>query len=72
MPFVAWGVGVEAGADLYALNDDYRDPGDRRTRYGAKRPPVRNGDAANLATRLLGLGRVPGSEFGFDVRLDVS
>jgi hypothetical protein len=72
IPFVVWGVGVSAGADLYALNDDYRDPGDRRTRYGAKRPPVRNGDVANLATRLLGLGRVPGSEFGFDVRLNVS
>lgn len=72
VPFVVWGVGVAAGADLYALNDDYRDPGDRRTRYGAKRPPVRNGDAANLVTRLLGLGRIPGSEFGFGVRLNVS
>ncbi len=66
VPFVVWGVGVAADADLYELNDDYRDPGRRRTTYGAKRPPVRNGDAANLATRLLGLGRVPGSEFGFD------
>ena len=72
VPFVVWGVGVEPGADLYELNDDYRDPASRRTRYGAVRPPVRNGDAANLTTRLLGLGRVPGSEFGFDVRLDVS
>lgn len=72
VPFVVWGVGVKAGADLYALNGDYRDPGSRRTTYDAERPPVRNGDAANLATRLLGLGRVPGSEFGFDVRLNVS
>lgn len=72
VPFIVWGVGVEAGADLYNLNDDYRDPGSRSTRYDAARPPVRNGDAANLATRLLGLGRVPGSEFGFDVELDVS
>lgn len=71
VPFIAWGVGVSAGTDLYALNDDYRDPGSRRTRYGASRPPVRNADAANLATRLLGLGRVPGSEFGVGVRLDV-
>lgn len=71
VPFVAWGIGVSAGSDLYDLNDDYRDPGSRRTRYDAKRPPVRNGDAANLATRLLGLGRVPGSEFGFGVRLNV-
>lgn len=72
VPFVVWGVGVEAGAALYALNDDYRDPGNRRTTYAAKRPPVRNGDAANLATRLLGLGRIPHSEFGFDRRLHVS
>lgn len=71
VPFVVWGVGVSPGSDLYVLNDDYRDPGDRRTRYDALRPPVRNGDAANLATRLLGLGRIPGSEFGFGVRLDV-
>ena len=72
VPFVVWGVGVEVGADLYELNNDYRDPGSRRTTYGAARPAVRNSDAANLATRLLGLGRVPGSEFGFDQRLDVS
>lgn len=72
VPFVAWGVGVTPGADLYALNDDYRDPGNRRTRYGAKRPPVRNADVANLTTRLLGLGRVPGSEIGYGVRLNVS
>ncbi len=72
IPFVVWGVGAAAGADLYELNDDYRDPGSRRTKYGAKRQPVRNGDAANLATRLLGLGRIPHSEFGFDRRLDVS
>lgn len=71
VPFVVWGVGTGAGADLYELNDDYRDPGSRRTKYGAKRPPVRNGDAANLTTRLLGLGRVPGSEFGVGVRLNV-
>lgn len=72
VPFVVWGVGVEAGADLYELNEDYRDPGSRRTTYAAQRPPIRNGDAANLTTRLLGLGRVPGSEFGFGARLHVS
>lgn len=71
VPFVVWGVGVSAGSDLYELNDDYRNPRHRRTRYAAKRPPVRNGDVANLTTRLLGLGRVPGSEFGWDERLDV-
>lgn len=71
VPFVVWGVGVAAGADLYELNRDYRDPGHRRTTYDAKRQPVRNADAANLATRLLGLGRVPHSEFGFRTRLNV-
>jgi predicted AlkP superfamily pyrophosphatase or phosphodiesterase len=62
VPFVVWGAGVAAGTDLYDLNDG----------YGAERPPVRNGDVANLVTRLLGLGRVPGSEIGYDERLDVS
>lgn len=72
VPFVVWGVGAAAGADLYELNDDYRDPGRRRTRYGAQRPPVRNGDVANLVTDLLGLRPVPGSEFNPGQDLDVS
>ena len=72
IPFVVWGVGVAAGADLYELNPDYRDPGRRRTRYGAQRPPVRNGDVANLVTDLLGLDPVPGSEFDSRQDLDVS
>ena len=71
IPFVVWGAGVEAGADLYDLNPDFRDPGTRRTRYGLKRPPVRNGDAANLATDLLGLRALPGSQFNADQSLDV-
>ncbi len=72
IPFVAWGAGVSDGADLYDLNPDYRDPGRRRTRYAAQRQPVRNADVADLASRLLGLGVVPGSEFGSDSPLDVS
>lgn len=72
VPFVVWGVGVAQGADLYELNGDYRDPGRRRTRYGAKRPPVRNGDVANLATDLLGLRPVKGSLFNAAQNLDVS
>lgn len=70
IPFVVWGAGVRAGADLYELNDDYRNPGVRRSRY-SRRPPVRNGDVANLATRLLGLGTVPGSRVGARQSLDV-
>jgi hypothetical protein len=71
IPFVVWGAGVKAGANLYRLNDDYRNPGTHRTRYGVRRPPVRNGDAANLATDLLGLPAVAGSQFNADQSLDV-
>ncbi len=72
IPFVVWGAGVQAGANLYALNRrDYRNPRRYRTRYGQGRPPVRNGDAANLATDLLGLRAVPGSRFNADQSLDV-
>ncbi len=72
IPFIVWGAGVAKGADLYTLNaGDYRDPGRARTKYGFKRPPVRNGDAANLATDLLGLRAVRGSQFNRDQSLDV-
>ena len=65
------GPGVTPGSDLYDLNPDYRDPGTGRPSY-AGRQPVRNGDLADLATRLLGLGPVPGSVFGARSQLDVS
>lgn len=62
VPFVVWGPGVEHG-DLYAMNPSYSNPA--RSRPDLTGPqPVRNGDLANLATDLLGLGPVPGS--GFD------
>ena len=61
IPFVVWGARIRH-ADLYELNaDDYRDPGDAWPSYAGIQP-VRNGDVANLATELLGLGPVPGSE----------
>lgn len=71
IPFFAWGAGVPAGADLYDLNPARRDPGDSRPPYGVT-PPVRNGDLANLATSLLGLGPVPGSVFDRDQSLRVT
>ena len=62
IPFMVWGSGVAAGTDLYGLNPDRARPGGRRVSYRST-PPVRNGDAANLALSHLGLPPVPGSEF---------
>lgn len=72
VPFLAWGAGVAAGADLYALNSDYADPGRRRTGYATAPPPVRNAALANLVTDLLALGPVPGSEINARQDLDLS
>ena len=71
VPFLVWGAGAAHGAGLYRLNPDYADPGRRRTRYGSARQPVRNGDVANLATDLLGLPAVRGSEHDAAQDLDV-
>ncbi len=65
IPFYVWGPGVAAGADLYALQGANRaDPGTARPDHAAAAQPIRNGDAANLAARLLGLPPVPGSTIG--------
>ncbi len=62
VPFAIWGRGIDRGG-LYRMNPDYRNP--RKKRVGATgAQPVRNGDVANLSTRLLGLGTVPGSRWG--------
>lgn len=71
VPFFAWGSGIAAGHDLYDLNPSRQDPGDSRTTYGGPQP-IRNGELANIATGLLGLPRVPGSEFDADQRLAVT
>jgi Type I phosphodiesterase / nucleotide pyrophosphatase len=62
IPFIVWGRTVARGTNLYGLNPDYANPGDRRTSYADPRQPVRNGAVANLALDLLGLGAVRGSE----------
>jgi predicted AlkP superfamily pyrophosphatase or phosphodiesterase len=67
--FMARGAAVDRGVDLYAINPTYQDPGTRRTVYGMRRPPVRNGMIANLALDLLDLPAVEGSEL--DARMDL-
>ncbi len=67
--FMARGAAVDRGVDLYAINRTYKNPGARRTVYGARRQPVRNAMIANLALDLLDLPVVEGSEF--DTTLDL-
>jgi hypothetical protein len=71
IPVFVWGPGVEAGADLYALNPTSRqDPGapiapggapQPRPDYDAPGQPIRDGGMGNLALSLLGLPPIPGS-----------
>ena len=73
IPFFVWGPGVPAGKDLYALNSLARlDPGTGRPTYSAAVQPIRNGDAANLELKLLGLPSVPGSTINSKQDLSVS
>jgi hypothetical protein len=71
IPFFVWGRGVAAGANLYALNPDRANPGTSRPTYAAARQPVRNAEAGNLVTELLGLRAVPGSRINPRQTLDV-
>lgn len=72
IPFVVWGPGVAAGADLYALNpDDRLDPGGARVWLGGTQP-IRGHEVANLALDLLGYPSVPGSTFNDEQDLDLN
>ncbi len=64
IPFVAW-TGDAAALDLCDANPGRPRPGrEDRVARDAPAQPIRNGDAANLALRLLGLPPVPGSRYG--------
>jgi predicted AlkP superfamily pyrophosphatase or phosphodiesterase len=66
IPVYIWGCGAAAGKDLYKLNAaTRRDPLTGHPRHTDPVQPVRNGDGANLALKLLGLGPVPGSTINF-------
>jgi len=70
VPFMAWGPGVPAGKNLYAINPAFQDPKTARTSYSGKQP-IRNGDVANLSTDVLDLPKVPGSELNASRKLNV-
>jgi hypothetical protein len=60
IPFFVVGPGIPGDTDLYRLSGR-TDPGIERVRYSNPYQPVRNADAANVMTHLLGLPPVPGS-----------
>ena len=66
IPFCVWTGPHGEARDLYELNAATRaDPGiGQPARDFAGKPPIRNGDAGNLALSLLGLPAVPGSTIG--------
>ncbi|KAA1246801.1 alkaline phosphatase family protein [Aquimarina sp. RZ0] len=73
IPFYVWGPGIEAGADLYALNTDVRnDPGSEQPTDDVSLLPIRYGEVANLTLSLLGLPSVPGSFYNVDQSLKVN
>ena len=71
----AWGPGIPAGADLYALNEKTRlrpDPKENpEYSLDTATMPIRNGDLGNLALDLLGLSAIPGSWVNHDQTLEV-
>jgi hypothetical protein len=75
IPFYAWGCGVAAGKDLYAVNAAARhDPDTGHPLRDDAAQPIRNGEVGNLGLSLLGLGPIPGSTLNprQDLRIGVA
>lgn len=71
IPFIVWESG-NAATNLYALNLKTRqDPGVSRPGYDLPLQPIRNGEAGNLALRILGLPPIPGSTINVKQDLQV-
>lgn len=73
IPFLVWTGDGGRSSDLYELSPSRARP-EREARIArdAPTPPIRNGDAANLALRLLGLPPVPGSTIGASDALEIA
>gem|GEM_PF-1068937 len=61
IPMFIRGPSFTPGSDLYSYFSNRANPGTGRPSYTGAFQPIRNGDAANLSTALLGLPTVPGS-----------
>ncbi len=73
VPFYVWGPHARAGVELYSLNRTTRqDPGTTRPPYTDSVQPIRNGELANVALQILGLGSIPGSTINPEQNLDVT
>ena len=71
IPVYIWGCGTAVGKNLYELNAAARrDPGTGHPLHTDRLQPIRNGDGANLALKLFGLGPIPGSTI--NVRQDLA
>jgi predicted AlkP superfamily pyrophosphatase or phosphodiesterase len=65
IPFLIWISESAAPSDLYGLNPGRQKPSREEIVERDESPqPIRNGDAANAALQLLGLGPIPGSFYG--------
>jgi hypothetical protein len=71
IPFYVWGHGVAPGVNLYDVNvcSAAKPAGTTNPPYNLTLQPIRNGDVANLTSRLLGLSTIPQSQIDTVVNL---